>query len=151
MAERPLACPGLRSRNHGSSIFCFSEDPVTSIPAILPTDSTKAQPHRRSVQRNIFKRIRFGPTGSLIEAATTTFSFPDLSGTDSVSHRYFGLMLDILLPVLRATMCNMPLMVCSWILKTSFAETGSAAIIGFVPGIVTYLGSSSSLGQKRMA
>ena len=36
------------------------------------------------VQRNIFKRIYFGPTGSF-NKSTTTFGFPDASGQDSVT------------------------------------------------------------------
>ena len=36
------------------------------------------------VQRNIFSRIYFGPTGSFIKSITT-FSFPGVSGQDSVN------------------------------------------------------------------
>ena len=46
--------------------------------------STKANLVLLQVQRNIFKRIYFGPTGSFIKA-TTTFGFPGANGQDSVS------------------------------------------------------------------
>jgi outer membrane protein assembly factor BamA len=46
--------------------------------------STKANLLVLQVQRNIFKRIYLGPTASFIKS-TTTFSFPDASGHDSVS------------------------------------------------------------------
>jgi outer membrane protein assembly factor BamA len=46
--------------------------------------STKANLLVLQVQRNIFKRIYFGPTTSFIKS-TTTFAFPDVSGKDSVS------------------------------------------------------------------
>jgi outer membrane protein assembly factor BamA len=61
----------------------YLEDPVTSIGNF--TDySTKANLVVLQVQRNIFKRIYLGPTASFIKS-TTTFSFPDVSGHDSVS------------------------------------------------------------------
>ena len=46
--------------------------------------STKANFLVLQVQRNIFKRLYFGPTASFIKS-TTTFAFPDVSGKDSVS------------------------------------------------------------------
>ena len=61
----------------------YLEDPVTSTGNF--TDySTKAKLVVLQVQRNIFNRIYFGPTASFIKA-TTTFSFPGVSGQDSVS------------------------------------------------------------------
>jgi hypothetical protein len=61
----------------------YLEDPVTSTGNF--TDySTKAKLVLLQVQRNIFKRIYFGPTASFIKA-TTTFGFPGVSGQDSVS------------------------------------------------------------------
>ena len=62
----------------------YLEDPVTST-GNFSDYSTKARLVVLQVQRNIFKRIYIGPTGSFIKA-TTTFSFPDVSGQDSVSH-----------------------------------------------------------------
>lgn len=46
--------------------------------------SSKANLLVLQVQRNIFKRLYFGPTTSFIKS-TTTFGFPDVSGKDSVS------------------------------------------------------------------
>ena len=61
----------------------YLEDPVTSTGNF--TDySTKANLVLLQVQRNIFKRIYFGPTASFIKA-TTTFGFPGVYGQDSVS------------------------------------------------------------------
>src|SRR5436190_9083386 len=45
--------------------------------------STKANLAMIQVQRNVFKRIYFGPTASLIKS-NTTFGFPGTSGEDSV-------------------------------------------------------------------
>ena len=61
----------------------YLEDPVTST-GNFSDYSTKAKLVVLQVQRNIFKRIYFGPTASFIKA-TTTFSFPGESGQDSVS------------------------------------------------------------------
>ena len=61
----------------------YLEDPVTST-GNFSDYSTKANLVVLQVQRNIFKRIYFGPTGSFIKA-TTTFSFPNVEGQDSVS------------------------------------------------------------------
>jgi outer membrane protein assembly factor BamA len=61
----------------------YLEDPVTSTGNF--TDySTKANLVLLQLQRNIFKRIYFGPTGSFIKAQTT-FAFPGANGEDSVS------------------------------------------------------------------
>jgi outer membrane protein assembly factor BamA len=61
----------------------YLEDPVTST-GNFSDYSTKANVVVLQVQRNIFKHIYFGPTGSFINA-TTTFSFPGISGQDSVN------------------------------------------------------------------
>ena len=61
----------------------YLEDPVTST-GNFSDYSTKANVVVLQVQRNIFKRIYFGPTGSFIKA-TTTFSFPGVDGQDSVN------------------------------------------------------------------
>jgi outer membrane protein assembly factor BamA len=61
----------------------YLEDPVTST-GNFSDYSTKANVVALQVQRNIFKRIYFGPTASFIKA-TTTFSFPNAEGQDSVS------------------------------------------------------------------
>jgi len=61
----------------------YLEDPGTST-GNFSDYSTKANLVVLQLQRNIFKRIYFGPTGSFIKA-TTTFSFPGVSGQDSVS------------------------------------------------------------------
>ncbi len=61
----------------------FLEDPVMST-GNFSNYSTKANLVVLQVQRNIFKRIYFGPTGSFIKS-TTTFSFPGVSGQDSVN------------------------------------------------------------------
>ena len=61
----------------------YLEDPVTST-GNFSDYSTKANLVVLQLQRNIFKRIYVGPTGSFIKA-TTTFSFPGVSGQDSVS------------------------------------------------------------------
>ncbi len=61
----------------------YLEDPTTST-GNFSDYSTKANLFVLQVQRNIFRRIYFGPTGSFIKA-TTTFSFPGVSGQDSVS------------------------------------------------------------------
>jgi outer membrane protein assembly factor BamA len=62
----------------------YLEDPGTST-GNFSDYSTKARLVLLQVQRNIFKRVYFGPTGSFIKASTT-FSFPDAAGQDSVSH-----------------------------------------------------------------
>jgi outer membrane protein assembly factor BamA len=61
----------------------YLEDPVLST-GNFSNYSTKANLVVLQVQRNIFKRIYFGPTGSFIKS-TTTFSFPGASGQDSVN------------------------------------------------------------------
>jgi outer membrane protein assembly factor BamA len=61
----------------------YLEDPVTSTGNF--TDyTTKAKLVVLQVQRNIYKRIYFGPTASFINS-TVTFGFPGVSGQDSVS------------------------------------------------------------------
>ena len=61
----------------------YLEDPASSVGNFYDY-STKANFVVLQVQRNIFKRIYLGPTGSFIKS-TTTFGFPDASGEDSVS------------------------------------------------------------------
>jgi outer membrane protein assembly factor BamA len=61
----------------------YLEDPVMST-GNFSNYSTNANLIVLQVQRNIFKRIYFGPTASFINA-TTTFSFPGVSGQDSVN------------------------------------------------------------------
>ncbi len=61
----------------------YLEDPVTSV-GNFSDYSTKANVVALQLQRNIFKRVYFGPTASFIKA-TTTFSFPNVEGQDSVS------------------------------------------------------------------
>jgi hypothetical protein len=61
----------------------YLDDPVTST-GNFSDYSTKANLVVLQVQRNIFKRLYFGPTASFIKSATT-FSFPGVSGQDSVS------------------------------------------------------------------
>ena len=61
----------------------YLEDPTASTGNFYDY-STKANFVVLQVQRNIFKRIYFGPTASFIKS-TTTFGFPDASGKDSVS------------------------------------------------------------------
>jgi outer membrane protein assembly factor BamA len=62
----------------------YLEDPGTSV-GNFSDYSTKANLIVLQVQRNIFNRIYFGPTGSFIKS-TTTFSFPGVSGQDSVNN-----------------------------------------------------------------
>ena len=61
----------------------YLEDPAASAGNFYDY-STKANFVVLQVQRNIFKRLYFGPTASFIKS-TTTFGFPDVSGQDSVS------------------------------------------------------------------
>ncbi len=61
----------------------YLEDPITST-GNFSNYSTKANLVVLQVQRNIFKRLYFGPTAAFIKAATT-FSFPGANGQDSVS------------------------------------------------------------------
>src|SRR5436190_5550832 len=61
----------------------YLEDPTASTGNFYDY-STKANLLVLQVQRNIFKRLYFGPTTSFIKS-TTTFGFPDVSGKDSVS------------------------------------------------------------------
>src|SRR5579862_3104132 len=61
----------------------YLEDPVTST-GNFSDYSTKANLVVLQVQRNIFKRIYFGPTASFIKSSVT-FSFPGVSGQDSVN------------------------------------------------------------------
>ena len=61
----------------------YLEDPTTST-GNFSDYSTKANLVVLQLQRNIFKRVYFGPTGSFIKAQTT-FSFPGANGQDSVS------------------------------------------------------------------
>ena len=61
----------------------YLEDPTASTGNFYDY-STKANLLVLQVQRNIFKRLYFGPTASFIKT-TTTFGFPDVSGQDSVS------------------------------------------------------------------
>ena len=60
----------------------YLEDPTASTGNFYDY-STKANLFVLQVQRNIFKRIYLGPTGSFIKS-TTTFDFPGESGEDSV-------------------------------------------------------------------
>ena len=61
----------------------YLEDPAASTGNFYDY-TTKANFVVLQVQRNIFRRLYFGPTASFIKT-TTTFSFPDASGKDSVS------------------------------------------------------------------
>jgi outer membrane protein assembly factor BamA len=61
----------------------YLDDPVTST-GNFSDYSTKANLVVLQVQRKIFNRIYFGPTGSFIKS-TTTFSFPGENGQDSIS------------------------------------------------------------------
>src|SRR5205085_11369666 len=61
----------------------YMEDPAASGGNFYDY-STKATLALLQVQRNLFKRIYFGPTASFIKS-TTTFGFPGSSGGDSVS------------------------------------------------------------------
>src|SRR6187401_171536 len=61
----------------------YLEDPTASTGNFYDY-STKANLLVLQVQRNIFRRIYFGPTASFIKS-TTTFDFPGASGKDSVS------------------------------------------------------------------
>jgi outer membrane protein assembly factor BamA len=61
----------------------FLEDPAASTGNFYDY-TTKAKLLVFQVQRNVFKRIYFGPSASFINS-TTTFGFPDISGHDSVS------------------------------------------------------------------
>src|SRR6478735_9565083 len=60
----------------------YLEDPAASTGNFYDY-STKANLFVLQVQRNIFKRLYFGPTSSFIKT-TTTFGFKDASGNDSV-------------------------------------------------------------------
>ncbi|HSZ33362.1 MAG TPA: BamA/TamA family outer membrane protein [Puia sp.] len=60
----------------------YLEDPVTST-GNFSDYSTKANLVVLQVQRNIFKRIYFGPTASFIKSSVT-FSFPGANGQDSI-------------------------------------------------------------------
>lgn len=62
----------------------FLEDPVVSTGNFYDY-STKANLLVLQLQRNIFNRIYFGPTGSFIKS-TTTFGLPGVSGEDSVTN-----------------------------------------------------------------
>jgi outer membrane protein assembly factor BamA len=61
----------------------YLEDPAVSTGNFYDY-SSKANLFVLQVQRNLFKRLYFGPTASFIKS-TTTFGFPDVSGHDSVS------------------------------------------------------------------
>jgi outer membrane protein assembly factor BamA len=61
----------------------YLESPSTSVGNFYDY-STKANVAMLQVQRNVFKRIYFGPTASLTKA-TTTYGFPGASGEDSIS------------------------------------------------------------------
>ena len=61
----------------------YLEDPTASTGNFYDY-STKAKFVSLQLQRNIFRRIYFGPTGSFINT-TTDFGLPDVSGMDSVS------------------------------------------------------------------
>jgi len=61
----------------------YLEDPTASTGNFYDY-STKANLLVLQVQRNIFKRLYFGPTTSFIKS-TTSFGFPDASGHDSAS------------------------------------------------------------------
>src|SRR3954451_19826541 len=61
----------------------YLEDPTASTGNFYDY-KTKATLLVLQVQRNIFKRIYFGPTASFIKS-TTTFGVPEVSGKDSVS------------------------------------------------------------------
>ena len=61
----------------------YFEDPVASVGNFYDY-STKANFAVLQVQRNIFRRIYVGPTGTF-NKSTTTFGFPDASGKDSVT------------------------------------------------------------------
>ena len=60
----------------------YLEDPVTST-GNFSNYSTKANLVVLQVQRNIFKRIYFGPTATFIKSSVT-FSFPGANGQDSI-------------------------------------------------------------------
>jgi len=60
----------------------YLEDPTASTGNFYDY-KTKANLAVVQVQRNIFKRVYFGPTASFIKS-TTTFDFADVSGKDSV-------------------------------------------------------------------
>jgi outer membrane protein assembly factor BamA len=62
----------------------YVEDPAVSTGNFYDY-STKANLVVLQVQRNIFKRLYFGPTASFIKS-TTTFAIPDVSGKDSVTN-----------------------------------------------------------------
>ena len=61
----------------------YIEDPVTSVGNYYDY-STKANFAVLQVQRNLFKRIYLGPTGTF-NKSTTTYNLPNVSGGDSVS------------------------------------------------------------------
>ena len=62
----------------------YLEDPVSSAGNFYDY-TTKGSLAMVQVQRNIFKRIYFGPTASYIKS-TTTFGLPDATGKDSVTN-----------------------------------------------------------------
>ena len=76
---RVLAAAGIMDIN----FQFYLENPSTSVGNYYDY-STKANLLVLQVQRNIFKRIYVGPTGSLINTETT-YAFPGVSGEDSVS------------------------------------------------------------------
>jgi outer membrane protein assembly factor BamA len=66
----------------------FLEDPAASTGNFYDY-SSKATLALLQVQRNLFKRIYFGPTASYIKS-TTTFGLPGASGADSVSKSHLN-------------------------------------------------------------
>jgi outer membrane protein assembly factor BamA len=66
----------------------YLEDPVTST-GNFSDYSTKANLVVLQVQRNIFKRIYFGPTASFIKSSVT-FSFPGANGQDSIQKSHLN-------------------------------------------------------------
>lgn len=62
----------------------YLEDPVASTGNFYDY-TTNAKLLVLQVQRNVFKRIYFGPTSSFVKS-TVTFRYPDASGNDSVSN-----------------------------------------------------------------
>jgi outer membrane protein assembly factor BamA len=66
----------------------FLEDPSSSAGNFYDY-ATKASLVVLQIQRNIFKRIYLGPTGSFVKA-TTTYGFPGASGADSVNKSHLN-------------------------------------------------------------
>ncbi len=66
----------------------YLEDPVTST-GNFSDYSTKANLVVVQLQRNIFKRIYFGPTASFIKSSVT-FSFPGANGQDSIQKSHLN-------------------------------------------------------------